>query len=265
MESTDLSATAFSEGHQRPMAIVLAAGKGTRMKSELPKVLVAACGRPIVHYVLDSLRNAGVGRITVVVGYRQELVREALSDYADLDFVEQREQLGTGHAVMCCEETLRSQQGPVIVVAGDSPMLQSDSLKQLLQRQQEDNLACLLGTLHSPDPTGLGRIIRQDGRFVGIVEEKDATAEQRQVTEVNMSTYVFGGPQLMSVLHQLDNKNKQNEYYLTDYPTLLLSQGQAVDALPILQEIESLSINTVDQLAAVEQVMRTIGMGKAKA
>lgn len=242
-----------------PMAVVLAAGKGTRMKTDLPKVLVPALGRPIITYVLDSLRKAGVGRITVVVGYRQELVREALSGYADLDFAEQTEQLGTGHAVMCCRGTLEAHRGPVVIVAGDSPMLQAVSVTKLLDTARREKMACLLGTLHSPDPTGLGRIVRDpQGRFVGIVEEKDATEQQRKITEVNMSTYVFDGERLVEVLDAIDNRNRQQEYYLTDYPSKMLERNWKVDALPVLQPVEALSINTMEQLAAVEDAMRQL-------
>lgn len=242
----------------RPMAIVLAAGKGTRMKSELPKVLVPACGRPLITYVLDSLRQAGVGRITVVVGYKGELVKQALVDYSELDFVNQEQQLGTGHAVMCCRDSLAGQSGPVVIVTGDSPMLQADSVRQLLVDLEKRDLSCLLGTLNSDDPTGLGRIVRKDGQFVGIVEEKDATDEQKTITEVNMSTYVFRGPKLFEILDRIDNQNAQSEYYVTDYPSVLLQDGEAVDALPVLQPIEALSVNTVEHLTAVEEALEEL-------
>ncbi|MEZ6095003.1 MAG: NTP transferase domain-containing protein [Pirellulaceae bacterium] len=116
----------------RPMAVVLAAGKGTRMKSELPKVLCTALGKPLVHYVIDSLAFAGVGRMVAVVGYREDLVRESLSDNPNIDFASQTEQLGTGHAVMMCRDQLRNHHGPVVVVAGDSPMLQTSSIQAIL-------------------------------------------------------------------------------------------------------------------------------------
>jgi len=256
-----MSSLEFDSAGQLPasqaMAIVLAAGKGTRMQTDLPKVLVPALGRPIITYVLDALRRAGVGRITIVVGYRKELVREALREYADLDFAEQTEQLGTGHAVMCCRSTLEPHRGPVVIVAGDSPMLQATSVAKLLESASAQGMACLLGTLHSPNPTGLGRIVRDPaGKFAGIVEEKDATEQQRKITEVNMSTYVFDAEKLAGVLDAIDNHNKQNEYYLTDYPTKMLERGMKVDALPVLQPVEALSINTMDQLAAVEAAMQ---------
>ena len=243
-----------------PIAVVLAAGKGTRMQSELPKVLATACGRPLVEYVLDALDRAGVGRKIVVVGYRAELVREALSGRAGVEFALQEEQLGTGHAVQVCRDALAGSQGPVFVLAGDSPMLQTSSLTELLTAYRDLNPACLLGTLMSPDPTGLGRIVREDGKFVGIVEEKDATDEQRQIREVNMSTYLFRCPDLLESLDHLRNDNRQAEYYITDCPGWLIQQGRLVEARPVLKPCEALSVNTVDQLAQVEAEMRRLGL-----
>ena len=257
------SASDQASANPAPMAIVLAAGKGTRMKSDLPKVLVPANGRPLITYVLDSLRAAGIGRITVVVGYKGELVKEALAQYADLDFVIQERQLGTGHAVMCCRHTLQNQQGPVVIVTGDSPMLQVDSVTQLLSKLKSDDLACLLGTLNSPDPTGLGRIVRDaDGNFTAIVEEKDASESQKKISEVNMSTYVFQGPRLYAILDRITNQNQQSEYYVTDYPSVLLADGLSVDALPVLKDVEALSVNTVEHLAAVEDALNQLDSKK---
>jgi UDP-N-acetylglucosamine diphosphorylase/glucosamine-1-phosphate N-acetyltransferase len=244
-----------------PMAVVLAAGKGTRMKSELPKVLCEACGRPLVTWVLDALRQAGVGRIVVVVGYRAELVREALSAYTDLVFVEQKEQLGTGHAVMVCEDALRGYSGPVLVVAGDSPMLQAASIRRLVEEFQAGESACLLGTLIHDHPAGLGRIVRDAaGKFTGIVEDKDCTDEQRAIREVNMSTYLFDCQELFDALSRVDRNNRQGEYYLTDVPAILLTRGRTVDALPVLDPCEALSVNTVEHLQLVEGEMRRRGM-----
>jgi len=158
-----------------PIAVVLAAGKGTRMKSDLPKVLCEANGRPLVGYVIDALRSAGVEGLVAVVGYQAELVQEKLSSVGNIQFALQAEQLGTGHAVMMCREQLANHQGPVVVVAGDSPMMQADSIKALLDEFESSKPACILGTLLHDDPTGLGRIVRDaDGKFTGIVEHKDA-------------------------------------------------------------------------------------------
>jgi bifunctional UDP-N-acetylglucosamine pyrophosphorylase/glucosamine-1-phosphate N-acetyltransferase/UDP-N-acetylglucosamine pyrophosphorylase len=150
--------------------------------------------------------------------------------------------------------------GTVVVVAGDSPMIQASSLRQLLAHFRQEQPACLLGTLHKANPQGLGRIVRDArGDFQGIVEEKDATDQQRQITEVNMSTYVFSGPELMHALDRLTNENRQGEYYLTDCPGILKAEGKLVQALPVLQPCEALSINTVEELGQVEAEMRRLG------
>ena len=239
-----------------PLAIVLAAGKGTRMKSDLPKVLCRACDRPLVDYVIDALRAAGVERIVVVVGYKAELVKEALSHYDNLEFAEQTEQLGTGHAVMMCQPHITQHDGPVVVVAGDSPMMQTSSISELLGEFKKARPACILGTLIHENPTGLGRIIRgEQGDFMGIIEEKDATEAQRLIREVNMSTYVFDCLPLISALGRLTDDNQQNEYYITDVPKLMLEESLKIQALPVLKPIEALSVNTLDHLAEVESVM----------
>ena len=240
-----------------PIAIVLAAGKGTRMKSELPKVLCEAAGRPLVSYVIDSLRAAGVGKIVAVVGYRADLVKETLGSDPDISFAMQEEQLGTGHAVMMCREAIANHNGAVVVVAGDSPMLQSDSIAALLGDFASTNPACILGTLIHDDPTGLGRIVRDaEKNFTGIVEEKDATDDQKAINEVNMSTYVFDCQKMLGALDRLTDNNRQKEYYITDVPGIMLSDKEDVRALPVLKPIEALSVNTVEHLKAVEEALQ---------
>lgn len=244
------------------IAIVLAAGKGTRMKSDLPKVLMPVCGRSMIEYVLDALRAGGTQHMYVVVGYRGELVREALRRHADVSFVEQSEQLGTGHAVMMARDVLSKHSGPAFVIAGDSPMLQSDSVRTLFLEYDRGQPACVVGTTHKDDPTGLGRIVRDaDGRFIGIVEQKDATPEQLKIREVNMSTYIFHAADLVRALDQLKNNNSQREYYITDCPGILKSAGKDVRALDVLKPQEALGINTVEELALVERALRS-GSGK---
>lgn len=239
------------------IAVVLAAGKGTRMKSDLPKVLVPVLGRPMIEYVLDTLRAAGVSRMIVVVGYRSQDVRVALAGQADLIFVEQAEQLGTGHAVMMAREELaRFPQARVLIVAGDSPLAKSESIRILLEKFAELKAAGLLGTARRDNPAGLGRIVRDSaGQFLAIVEEKDATLEQKAINEVNMSTYLFQSAELLAALDQLDNKNAQREYYITDVPAILLRSGKRVAALDVLQPSETLSINTPEELKLVEAEM----------
>ena len=244
-----------------PLAIVLAAGKGTRMKSDLPKVLFPVCGRPMIHFVLDALDQAGFSQKVAVVGHRADDVKAELAKRTDdIAFVTQAQQLGTGHAVMQCRHLLVDHDGPVIVVAGDSPLLQPSSLQKLLTHFEAHKPALLLGTLLKADPTGLGRIVRAaDGSFTGIVEHRDATEEQRKIREVNMSTYLFNGPDLLSALDRLGNNNSQGEYYLTDCASLLHDAGKRVEALPVLEPCESLSINDPTELAQVDAKMREMG------
>jgi UDP-N-acetylglucosamine diphosphorylase/glucosamine-1-phosphate N-acetyltransferase len=246
-----------------PLAIILAAGKGKRMGSDLPKVLVPVGGRPMIRYVIDAVHAVGIKRILVVVGYRGDLVRRELADQPGLEFVVQTEQLGTGHAVKMCEKQLEVHDGPVLILAGDSPMVQVESLRSLLAEFSKRRRACLLGTGKKDKPTGLGRIIRdKKGEFAAIVEEKDATPEQRAITEVNLSTYVFRPEALLSSLKQLTANNVQGEYYLTDCPSVLKADGQRVDALCVLQPIEALSINTKEELAVVEAEMKKLATKK---
>ena len=157
---------------------------------------------------------------------------------------------------MMCREQLANHQGPVVVVAGDSPMMQADSIKALLDEFSASNPACILGTLLHDDPTGLGRIVRDaDNKFTGIVEHKDASEEQLKINEVNMSTYVFDCQKMLAALDGLDNKNNQSEYYITDLPAIMLQGNEDVRALPVLKPIEALSVNTVEQLKDVEAAM----------
>ena len=247
-----------------PVAVVLAAGQGTRMKSDLPKVLCPVLGRPMIHFVLDALSAAGVERVIAVVGYRADDVKRALANRKNVEFALQTERLGTGHAVKMARGQLADHDGPVMVVAGDSPMLQRKSVSALLDHFYGSRPACLLGTLLKDHPQGLGRIVRDErGEFQGIVEEKDATLPQRQIKEVNMSTYFFDCRELLHALDLLKNDNRQGEYYLTDCPGILKKEGKLVQALPILQPCEALSINTPEELAVVEGEMRRMGYEKA--
>jgi bifunctional UDP-N-acetylglucosamine pyrophosphorylase / glucosamine-1-phosphate N-acetyltransferase len=241
-------------------AVVLAAGKGTRMESDLPKVLFPVLGRPMIHWVLDALASAGVGESIVVVGYRAEDVKAELAGRSGVSFALQEQQLGTGHAVEMCRGQLVGHDGPVLVVAGDSPLIQAASLKKILAEFSTRGASCLLGTLEKEDPTGLGRIVRDSsGNFCRIVEQKDATEAELAIKEVNMSTYLFQAADLLWALSRLGNSNAQGEFYLTDCPEILCGAGRSVEALPVLQPCESLSINTIRELSIVETKMREMG------
>lgn len=239
------------------LGIVLAAGQGTRMNTDLPKVLVEVCGRAMIHYVLDALRAGGVEKIVLVVGHRGDLVRERLAGDPALSFVDQVPQRGTGHAVMMCRPVLAGHDGATVVLAGDSPLTQGSSIRTLLEQFDRQRPACILGTTRAADPAGLGRIVRDAaGQFARIVEEKDATAEEVKITEVNLSTYVFATQPLLRALDQLTTDNAQAEYYITDCPGILMQQGGVVQALDVLDPCEALSINTLAQRDVVEAKMR---------
>ncbi len=243
------------------VAVVMAAGRGTRMKSELPKVLVPVCGRPMIEYVMDALVAAGIQQTIVVVGYRADDVKHALGGRPGVSFALQAEQRGTGHAVMSARAFLDQHDGPVLVVAGDSPMMQSDSIRTLLVEFERSRPACILGTGTKSDPSGLGRIVRDPrGRFAAIVEERDTTPDQKKITEVNLSCYVFNCRDLLLALDGIRSENTQGEYYLTDCPAILLAAGKDVRALNVLKACEALSINDREELAIVASAMRAMGM-----
>jgi bifunctional UDP-N-acetylglucosamine pyrophosphorylase/glucosamine-1-phosphate N-acetyltransferase/UDP-N-acetylglucosamine pyrophosphorylase len=234
----------------------MAAGKGTRMKSDLPKVLVPVCGRPMIEYVLDALTAGGIERIIAVVGYRAELVRSALDGRKNLTFALQAQQLGTGHAVMVCRYLLADHRGPVLIVAGDAPLMQADSVAALMAEYQRKPAACVIGTAYAENPAGLGRIVRdKDGKFLGIVEHRDASPAQRQIKEVSMSYYVFDCQIMLDALDYIRPNNDQGEYYITDLPRVLLSRGLEVRAVPVLKPCEVLAINSMQELAVVEAEM----------
>lgn len=243
-----------------PIAVVLAAGKGTRMASDLPKVLHEAAGKPLVTWVLEALAAAGIHDRIVVVGYRADHVERALAGMPGVSLALQREQRGTGDAVASAADAIRARiaadppdsRRPVVIVCGDSPMLRAASVTDLLAAWHAREASCLLGTAITPDPTGLGRIIRDAaGRFQRIVEQKDASDAERAIDEVNMSTYVFEAHDLLRALAELRPDNAAGEYYITDCPGMLLQAGRIVDAVACLDASETLSVNTPEQLAAV--------------
>ncbi|HUG90260.1 MAG TPA: NTP transferase domain-containing protein, partial [Planctomycetaceae bacterium] len=197
-----------------PLAIVLAAGKSTRMKSALPKVLHEVCGRPMIEYVLDAARDAGATRIVVVVGHEADRVRAALASQGDVEFALQAEQQGTGHAVMMCREALSRQDGAVLVLSGDTPLLRAESLRGLLDEQQRHAAACIIGTAETDANQGLGRIVRDaGGAFARIVEQRAATPEQAAVREINTGCYAFDARDLLEALDRIRPENSQAEYY----------------------------------------------------
>src|SRR4051794_8237146 len=195
---------------QNPMsltAIILAAGKSTRMKSKKPKVLHEVCGKPMLEYILDACYEAGVDRVILVVGYGKDVIIDRFGDDKRIHFVEQAEQLGTGHAARVCEPELRKHpQGDVFVLAGDGPMIRGEVLRTLHSAHRDDRAAASLATAVLDDPFGYGRIVRDgNGDFVAIVEQLDATEEQREIREVFPSYYCFRIEELLFALSKLTN------------------------------------------------------------
>lgn len=239
------------------VAVVLAAGKSTRMKSALPKVLHEVCGRPMIEYVLDAAREAGIRRQVVIVGYRAEEVKAALAVHADVEFALQSEQKGTGHAVMMCRDNLKNHDGPVLILTGDAPLMRAESFAALLRDFSDSNAACVIGTAETEHNFGLGRIVRDNKReFVRIVEQKDATPEEAAIREINVGCYVFDCRALFEALDRIQPNNAQKEYYLTDCAGILRSQGKRVVAAKRLNITEALGVNTRAELVQVHRAIQ---------
>ncbi len=238
-------------------AIILAGGKGTRMKSDLPKVLHEVCGQPMVAYVMDACRQAGCDKLIMVVGHQADRVKDVFSGQdADVAWVLQEPQLGTGHAVMVCQDELADLTGEVLVVAGDGPLLTADTLTKLLQTHRDESAACTLATSILDEPGAYGRIVRDEqGNLREIVEALEATDAQKQIQEVNVSLYCFDAAALRDVLGKLTNDNAKGEYYLTDALGILRSEGKTLAAVPAVPAEEVLSINDRHQLAEVNRIM----------
>lgn len=235
--------------------IVLAAGKGTRMKSELPKGLHTVCGLPMVELIGRAMKGAGIERPIMVIGHGGESVQEALG--SNYSYAWQREQLGTGHAARMASEFLTGHKGAVLVLPGDTPLVNPESLCHLIQVHQESKALCTLATVEMPDASGYGRVIRDGaGDLAKIVEEKDATAEERKSREVNLSIYCFDGPTLLRLLPTLGNQNAQGEYYLTDVVTAILAEKGRVVIERFDDPDTFMGVNDRWQLAIAERVLR---------
>lgn len=239
-------------------AVILAAGKGTRMQSDLPKVMHEIADRPMLHWVVDACREVGAGRIVVVVGHREELVRASLEGADDVEFVTQSEQLGTGHAVDQARPLFADESDrDVLVLCGDGPLIRAETLRTLVETHRSADADATLATSVIEDPTGYGRIVRNDsGRFERIVEQKDAGERELAIREVNPSYYCFRSKPLFERLSRTDNDNANGEYYVTDVFGIARRDGATVEVVAAVPPEDILSINTVDQLASVDRIMR---------
>lgn len=243
-----------------PWAVILAAGKGTRMNSDLPKVVHEVAGRPMVCHVVDACFDAGCTHVVLVVGYQAERVKAAVGDRPGVSFALQAEQLGTGHAVMCARDELApavDQKLDALVLCGDGPLIRSRTLTQLLSRHRQSRASATLATAVVEDATGYGRIVRDSaGRFDRIVEHKNAGAEQRAIREINPSYYCFSLPELFWALQRVGRDAASGEYYLTDTLALLREAGRPVEVIEAVPAEDVLSINTPAQLAEVDSILR---------
>ena len=236
-------------------AIILAAGKGTRMKSDLPKVLHKVAGISMLEHVFRSVNAINPEKTVTVIGHKAELVEQVLAGHTD--FVRQTEQLGTGHAVMMAEPVLENLTGQTLVIAGDTPLITGESLKNLIDFHiNHKNVATIL-TAEADNPFGYGRIVRnQHGEVLKIVEQKDASDFEQQIKEINTGTYVFDNARLFEALKNINTNNAQGEYYITDVIGIFRENGEKVGAYTLKDFDESLGVNDRVALATAEGVMR---------
>lgn len=236
-------------------AIILAAGKGTRMKSKLYKVLHQVCGKTMVEHVLSQLEAAKIDNIVTVVGYGAESVENTIGERSA--FALQKQQLGTGHAVMQTEKLLGDIDGETLVVSGDTPLFRAETFNKLFEYHHQRHAAVTILTSNAPDPTGYGRIVRNDvGIVERIVEEKDASSKEKEIHEINTGVYCFDNQKLFAALKKIDNHNAQGEYYLTDVIGILKQAGEIVTAYRMPDFNESMGVNNRVALAQANRIMR---------
>lgn len=235
--------------------VILAAGKGTRMKSELPKVLHQIKGRPMLSYAVATAQKLQPQQIVVVTGFGADLVQSEMGD--DLVYALQEPQLGTGHAVMCAMPSVAKTATEVIVTYGDMPLLTAETLDKLRQVRQERQCAATVLTAIIDSLPPFGRIVRDAaGQFLRIVEDRDCSEEQKQIPEVNLGIYCFAVEPLRKALAGLNTNNAQGEYYLTDVLELLLGDGHQVVTVTTTDQKQAMGINNLDDLAQVESYLR---------
>lgn len=235
------------------ISLILAAGKGTRMKSGKSKVLHTVNGIPMVKRVLNTMKNIGIEKNIFILGYKKE---DVLAVMGDVEYVEQLEQLGTGHAVLIAREKIENAKEDILVTYGDTPLLTERTLLNMKEKFYEGELDCILLSCKVKDPFGYGRIIKKDGKIVNIVEENEATPEEKKITEGNMGVYIFKYQSLLKIIGKIDNNNAKGEYYLTDAVKIMTEEGYKVDSYQIDDEDEVLGVNSKAQLAQASKILR---------
>lgn len=236
-------------------SVILAAGMGTRMKSKMPKVLHTVCGKPLSKWVIDASKAAGADKVCAVVGHKAETLKEVLGDVCE--FALQAEQKGTGHAVMQAIDVIKNSKGEVVILNGDTPLITAETINKAIEyHKNNDNQATVI-TAILDDATGYGRIVRDnDGSVLKIVEQKDASEEEKKINEVNSGMYVFDAQSLVYALDKITPNNAQGEYYLTDTLEILLSAGKKIGGYAISDNDEIRGINDRVQLNEAEKIMQ---------
>lgn len=239
------------------VAIILAAGISSRMNTKLAKVLHEVCGRPMLAYVLDAVRAVGVDRIYVVIGFSAQQVKHRFGSDEDIIWVQQTEQKGTAHAILCCKQHLKDFEGETLVLCGDGPLIRASTLTTLIEKHRAEKAAVTLATAVLDDPTGYGRIIRDAyGNIQGIVEDSDCTKEQLGICEVNPSYYLFNNKLLFEAVKKVKPDNVKKEYYLTDALSVIIAEGHKVVAVTAVAPEEAIGVNSRDELARVSKIMQ---------
>ena len=236
--------------------IILAAGKGTRMKSELPKCACPILEKPMILYIIEALNTLKIDNIIVVVGYKKEIIKEVLKDYPNILYAYQEEQLGTAHACMQAEPLLKDIDGSTIIIPGDMPLVGKENLIKLINYHEQNNLTMTILSSIISNPFGYGRIKRENNLVTDIIEETDASSLEKQIKEINSGLYIIDNKTLFSSLPKINNKNKKNEYYLTDI-VKNISKTKSVDALICDYDYHLTGINDCDTLKFVENKLKS--------
>lgn len=238
--------------------VILAAGKGTRMKSALPKVLHRAGDRPLIDYVLRAASSVSPASIVVVVGHQADQLKEALKKRPGLSFALQEPQLGTGHALLQAEPLLRGASGTLVLLSGDVPLLRAETLASLVRRHEKREAAATVLTAVVPSPDGYGRIVREGGQIAAIVEHKDASSAEREIREINSGIYAFDIAPLFEALREIASSNAQGEYYLPDLVRIYRRRGLTVETVKLDDAREILGVNSRKELADVAAILKSI-------
>lgn len=240
--------------------IILAAGKGKRMRSHLPKVLHLLANKPLLAHVIDLAKRLNSERIIVVIGHGAEEVKQwsvVSGQWSEkkIEFVEQKEQLGTGHAVQQTEESLENYNGSLLILSGDVPLLRIETVSKLYKIHINSGAVVTILTANVDNPTGYGRVVRDaGGRAINIIEEKDASSEIKKITEINSGIYCFNKEFLFDVLKKIDKNNLQKEYYLTDVVGLAFKASLKIETLVAEDPNEIMGINTPEELKEAERI-----------